>query len=697
MSVLGVHRNIQHYKALLQVYLDNGHQFACNEIMSEIHAQRLKPDQTTYELMLEQLCRSGSMDVAMQFVNKIKSNDFQLTENIYCSLMIGYARVGNMARCLAFMDEMKVQGVEQTVHTTITLMKCYARRGDIDALIDVFDSYVIENNRIESGLILTVIAELCLNDHENKAAALVRRIQQPIGWHQLVHNTILMLISRGKIEGAYTLLKTMPRATLADGRLVEIGNFFLKQMIKNDHPVDVIIAMSRRITADGLNPRPIYIILEQALRLENVNISIGALEELRNLCEPIRQHYFWPLLCCEGTSGKEQLFKIIRQMRNEFDLTPNAQTVTNFILPHLKELPSEQIIEELSVLDIPMTTIIPPIVLHSLNQFNLNEACEIAIAYESHSIYYSAESLRKSLTTALTFTSDYAAFARLVRIVRDSLQFDQNLPNVNDKKALEEMQLNLVGSILYDVIKTLRDRHSIDLALRSFIGEGLIFSYKQRHRINTLLMSMVDCSDFGQHIDVLTDPGNRSSSKCSAKIHSNVKSDTKQIRQLMETIECGDVVGALRLWTNLKLYEQMSEREMQYFVDFLQKNNRHKEVHEIVKQAVTNKIRLSNHTWRSLLDQLASKGNVAALDEFKQIDNAGMTIPLYILNDAYCLVFTQNEKGAAYLDILMEQVNGAEKATDLNNFPLNSAITILKKHPELLEACEFESLVINQL
>lgn len=127
---------------------------------------------------------------------------------------------------------------------------------------------------------------------------------------------------------------------------------------------------------------------------------------------------------------------------------------------------------------------------------------------------------------------------------------------------------------------------------------------------------------------------------------------------------------------------------MQDTIHFLSKNHRLKEAQKAAKQAVTARIQLSDETWQDLLYKLAAQGNIAALDEFKPIADNHSMVPLDILNNAYCTAFTGNDRGAEYLGHLEQQVNVAEKATDLEHFPRNSAITILSKHPELLDACK---------
>lgn len=645
--------NIQHYNARLQIYLENEHQFAWTDVMDEIRSRGLQPDQQTYELIFEHLCRIGPMDAAMRFIGEIEAKGFKLTENIYGSMMLGYARVDDMAKAIAIPDEMRLRGVTQTVHTTATLMKCYAQRGEIDSIVDVFNSYVDENGRMENEYILPVIVELCLNGHENRIDPLLRRMERSMGYHQLVHCAILSLLRRGKIDGAYTLLKTMPRTTLPNGRLIDIGNFFLKNMTKMVHSTDTIMAMTRQITADGIHSRAIYIVLEHALQEGIFDVSIAALKELRQLREPIRLHYCWPILCSEGPKGKERLFEVIRMLQSEFQLEPDTQTVEEFILPHIGDSPSQQILAELGELGISMESIAPAMVLHRLKKFDIRGACEIAAAHGSI-YYYLAKGLRKSLMTALLISKDYASFARLVRIIRDSLPLGQGPSDEdNEEWTMEEKQLDLVGSILFDAIFHLRNFNSVKLAMQSFIGEEIRISVKQGRRLKTFFSTKDYYKDVAQYIATLTAP------------HSKIST-----RKMQSSLE------------------ELSAQDMQYSIQFLLKIQRLTEAQKTAKLAAITRIRLSDETWQDLLYQLAVQGDIAALNEFKPFADNHSMVPLDILNDAYCTAFTRNGKGAEYLNHLEQQVNVAEKATDLEHFPRNSAITILSKNPELLDACK---------
>lgn len=680
MSRMQVQPNIHHYNAMLQVHLDNEHRFECREMMDEIHAHQLIPNQTTYELMFEQFCRFGSMAEAMRFIGEIKANECDMTEHIYCSMILGYARADDMTSAVSVPNSMKLLGVQQTFHTSMALMKCFARFGEIDPIIDVFNSY----DHIEDEHMLSVITELCLNGHESKIASLVRRMQRKKGYHQQLHCTILKLISRDKIDGAYTLLKTMPRATLPNGQLIDIGNFFLKQMVTLGYSTNAIISMSHRISADGLHSRGIYSMLEEALCNGMVNISMELLKELRRLHQPIRQHYFWPLLCSEGSKGKTQLFEIIREMHNEFQQLPDAQSVTNFILPHLKKFPPEEIIDELHKLGIPLADVVPPVVAHCLRKHNWEEASKIAAAHAT--INYSANNLRNSLVTALVITKDVTSFARFVRIIHDSQQLSEKTISgiVNEEMTTKEMQLDTVGQILFDAIFTFRSLNSMDLILRAFIRKELLISAKQAQRIKTFISTLDLRSDILQRVDALVVPDNRISSHRYPKDQHK----SRRIVNLMEIVECNDVDGAIDAWKKLKSHEMLNTHEMQNFVHFLQKNNRHKVAKEAIKQAVANKIHLSEQTWKDLLYRLANDGNVTTLDEFKKIDSNQSHVPLDILNNAICTAHTLNGKCAEYLTELENEINSAQKATNLQYFPLNSGITILSKYPELLDQCK---------
>lgn len=691
MIEMNMKPNIHHYNALLHIYLENEHRFAWPEMMEKIRAQELTPNERTYGLMFEQLCRMGNMDEAIRFIDEIKANGFELSENIFCSKMLGYACIDDMISAAAIPNEMRSHGVVQTVITTVALMRCYARNGDIDTIIDIFDSHAVENGPIETEDMLEVIFDLCLNGHENKIDSLVQRMQRSKGYHQLIHHTITTLIARGKFDGAYTLLKTMPRATLANGQLIEVGDFFLKLMIKFEHSVESIIGISRRITADGLNSRAIHVVLKHALSQGMVDVSIAALNELRQLREPIRQHYFWPLLYSEGTKGKENLFKIIRLMHDEFQLMPDAQTVADFIFPHLKKQSADQTIEELTHMGIPETNIVPLAVLHCLQQFDLEKACEIATAHDS--IYYPAKSLQKPLTHALRLTRNFELFVRLVRIIHDALPLNNESSDdqANEASTLREKQLDFVGSIIYDAISIFRDFHTNDLILRYFLRENLKMSAKHGQRVKTFFLNVDIHWPIVQfeYLEILVDSVSRKSYARPKQTYSHVEHKTKRITDLMKAIECNDYERAIYVWKNLKSDEVLNEHNMQQFVNCLQKNGRFDETHEAVKQAVINKIRLSNQTLRNALYRLASRGDLAKLDEFKLIADDSTIVPIPILSNAYCLVYTVLRKGKEYIDHLVNLLNWAEKPADLDHFPLNSAITILSKQPELLDACKF--------
>lgn len=681
--------NINHFNALLQMHLENEHPFDWREMLQTINASQSTLNQLTYELIFEQLCRNGSMDEANRFLEDF-AEGFGLTEKIYCSKMLGYARIGDMANVLAIPTEMQQRKVQQTFRTTVTMMKCYAQCGDIDKIINILNSYADENGMgdvdvdyyiTDSGL-MDVVFELCKNGYENRIDAVVQRMKRFTGYHFLAKRMVVALISRGKVDGAYNLLKSIPRQTQTNGKTEDVGKYVIMQMIVLRHSVESIIAMSRRLTDDGMNSRAIYDVLEISLQEGYCELSLVALKELQRLREPIRLNYFWPLLCSESSKDTEKLIALIQQMRDDFHLIPDDETVIHFISSQLSDWPANRILRKFQEFGIRTENIVPLLVLNSLDQCDIESACTIASCHFSvQSKYHTITDLRNKLKKALSTSEDFISFGRFVKIVNDSIE------QANTDKEVAKMQLDLVGSILFDAIFQSRKPGAIEAILRSFVAENLLISPKQGNRIRQLLKTKDNSMNFTYYLNALTAPTEQN--RTHSKVDIELSHKGSQKAQLLLAVNAGNADDALRIWEDNKLHESLSAGDTGRFVKLLQTKNRTEDAAAVVKQAVVANIRLPHRTWHDLLTQLGAEGHISALDEFKQIENWQSIIPADDFNYAIFMAHLQSGKCEEYLARLENDAIRAKKANDLENFPLTSAIRILSRYPKLLDACKY--------
>ena len=127
---------------------------------------------------------------------------------------------------------MQQAGIEPSADTYTTLLCCHARHGDLDSIVALIDECEKKEILLLDKDLLDVVYALAINGHEAKVDPVLAKLRQGTGFNQDSVNVILRLINKGHEDVGLKILRVMPRATRADGQLVDTGSFFVKQLVK---------------------------------------------------------------------------------------------------------------------------------------------------------------------------------------------------------------------------------------------------------------------------------------------------------------------------------------------------------------------------------------------------------------------------------------------------------------------------------
>lgn len=84
---------------------------------------------------------------------------------------------------------------------------------------------------------------------------------------------------------------------------------------------------------------------EAGLTHGSVETSVQLLKALQESGSPIRQHYFWPLICAAGRAGDdEKIVSVLKSMNEVFGLNPSGETVRDYVVPNLSIRDKDQIV-----------------------------------------------------------------------------------------------------------------------------------------------------------------------------------------------------------------------------------------------------------------------------------------------------------------------------------------------------------------
>lgn len=405
-----------------------------------------------------------------------------------------------MESAVGILSVMKQAGLEPSADTYTTLLCCYAKGGDIKSILTTLETCEKNEIYLLDKDIFDIIYTLATNGHANTVDELLPSLRKSGGYNQDAVNLILRLTNKGQEDVAFKILKTMPRGTNNLGEPTDTGTFFIKQLVKANRPTEKILKICQELQDQQLNHKAYLVALEAGVTSGSIELAIPFLHEVKRSGLPIRQHYFWPLVCAQAKLGADPMLNVLQTMQSEFNISPNSETVREFVIPNLRERNAEKVIALLRSYGVSTSTSATSMLYTLLVDYKLKEAGRLAATYD---VYYQPGLFRRPLIQALVKTKDVDNYVVVVRQIYDSLpkleamrrhaSTEEDEAN-QDTESSEFNQSNyneILGQIVFDVlIHFKQDRVPIlTQVLNRLVEQGLSVSSAQAEKIQERLGS----------------------------------------------------------------------------------------------------------------------------------------------------------------------------------------------------------------
>lgn len=360
-------------------------------------------------------------------------------------------------------------GLEPSADTYTTLLCGYAKVGNMEKINELIN----ESDQKEIYLLdkdyLDIVYSLAINGHSQFVPDILSKLRKAIGYNQDAINLILRLINKNQDVAAFQVLKTVVRSQRPDGTFMSVGNFFIRQLVKVNSDVGIIVSYSKRLEEEGMYERGILLATESSLELGKEELAYALIEHLRKEGISIRQHFFWPLIVSKAhdPSGKG-IVEVLEKMQS-FDITPSHETLRDWVLPNLKGKSSE-VLALLRDANISIGAAACGLVTNLLSK---NEIAEAATIASSVGAYYVPELIRRPLTSALYASGDINSYISILRQVYDNMNRKSSYDNRTDTID----GISIVGSFLIDL--SINQRKFIELipqVLEKLAEQGLSIS-----------------------------------------------------------------------------------------------------------------------------------------------------------------------------------------------------------------------------
>ncbi|KAL0983843.1 hypothetical protein UPYG_G00133470 [Umbra pygmaea] len=335
LQELGASYDASHYNALVKVYLQNEYKFSPTEFLAKMEAAGVQPNRVTYQRLIAAYCHEEDIDGASTILGFMKSKDLPITEAVFNSLVTGHARAGDMESAESILPVMKGAGIEPGPDTYVALLNAYAERGDMDKIKQTLEAVENTDTSLMDRDLMQVVFSLAKAGHQQHVPEIVDRMRHDRGYVPDAMNLCLSLITQGHEDTAFRVLQTFPTFEQENlsGDTRNLGNFFLRHCVNMNKPVEKLARYCKELQDSNYHDAPLQFTLYCCLEAKKTATSVELMKLMKEQGQPIRPHYFWPLLnqhTKDHTTA--DLMEVLKGMQ-ELDVPADVETMSNYILP----------------------------------------------------------------------------------------------------------------------------------------------------------------------------------------------------------------------------------------------------------------------------------------------------------------------------------------------------------------------------
>ncbi|XP_065221007.1 leucine-rich PPR motif-containing protein, mitochondrial-like [Planococcus citri] len=484
LEKLGIDLDISHYNALLRVYLENEYQWVPSEILAELEQKGLEPNKVTYTRLISRYCQLADIEGATRILQFMREKDMSINEVVFNALILGHSRANDMGSAEEILNIMKQAGQKPSPET-YTLLACgYVAQGNMNKVESILEDCERKDIPLTTKDHMDIVYHMCLKDLD--IDEMLSKIRRNTSYNQESINCIYKLISAGKIEHAYKIVKSMVRSTRSDGTLSSTGGFFVSALVRNDRPSEEIIKYCDKLVEENLNVLALNIAMENSLRYKKESLAFELFRAAKERNVILRPHYFWPLLVARGEANDlDGVYKVLSSINAEFNVPINTETVREYVVPFaLKQnIDISTLMHDLKSCGVSTSAAVSSVVIKLVTAGRIREAAEIASSY---TVTYSVFLIGKPLVNSYLKTLDADSFTTLLKQIAAGIQWK------GDEEETEVPEYReTVGKLVLDVVKQLKTEHEckikVEEILRFLQEKGVGLSSRTAEEIQTQL------------------------------------------------------------------------------------------------------------------------------------------------------------------------------------------------------------------
>ncbi|XP_004930031.2 leucine-rich PPR motif-containing protein, mitochondrial isoform X1 [Bombyx mori] len=371
---------VDHYNELLQAYIANNRTIVVTTFINKMLP--VKPNITTYELIIRALGEAGDLNQATEVLSNMKAQNLPATENIFNSLIIGQGKAGNLQNIQEVLTMMKSVKLKQSIETYTAVARALAWNKEDGPLLKEMDQTIKNGFQFEERHIMEIVKTLAVVGSYKTIPQVLKYL--PEGTLQTpsispyMQSVCTLLVFQNHPMAALEIYKCLPLPSFGpkDDQGLH-GRSLVRDCVKAAMPSSVIGLITQELMASGRNPIALHNATEAALQLGKIPLSLDLFTRMKQLGMPLRPHYFWPILITNSKSYGEKGIMSVLSTMIEMDVKPDYETIMSYTLPFVSFTSPQNLMKKFLDAGLTVTTVLTPMMESLLNTGQVRAASEI--------------------------------------------------------------------------------------------------------------------------------------------------------------------------------------------------------------------------------------------------------------------------------------------------------------------------------
>lgn len=339
-----------------------------DHLQSELNC--IEPTMKLYEELLYLVSSHGQPGEAVEILDRIKQQEFPLTETIFNALIVAHSRDKNLEAVESVLELMTAASLTPNNETQFEMARAYINNDLAENSKEIIDLAEFSTRQLLE-LLKTVLRQTASSSTEDWIHKLVQKLPGEVQRHRdispIIKNFMIEQIHiHNRPKDVLRMLKCLPTPAIHADNDDIYGAFLLNELFETNQPFAVIKSFCDFLVSEGRNPRAVFVATEMSLRRH----SPQSMDFLRFLAtvEPLKPHYFWPLFI-EGyqMNGEQGVIDLIVEMKS-LSVQVDSDTINIYIIPRIP-LILKNIIKGIQLITdsgMKMAELAGPLLLHLL-------------------------------------------------------------------------------------------------------------------------------------------------------------------------------------------------------------------------------------------------------------------------------------------------------------------------------------------